>query len=662
MSQNQSQNPLIKALPPETDYLSYLTIVEYNINEEQLPTLHHILQDTTLTTNIGWDLVHLLLPLLPHSKLCLQDVARLGNPREVVLKVTELLEKLGSREEEDEDLRSEDLEDAADTEEVTSVDDEAQNGTTGTQTSSIEVQFCALIDMLQTLLPRIKTKYPSRFLSTSLQALLPAYAKVAAEEQATETVILLVKALSGTSRPKLPPRASSNSVPTQKVETSQSAPDPEGNDGSVGLEEEALQKRLLQAFLTFVLEAYMNALPLVEDVPGMAWCSRIQEYQKPDSVIPGRRTFTELFDSGQGYLQNRDAIVGQFAVIIIPLALYQLANSDQALSRDLSLSPSDLLTTLITPPSPPSSPTDLPSTASDVPLSLPGALYLLTASGVASTLFGAPSTLPSIHLFPHYASILTQIIGTSSPASAGTEPLALIDAILALHSCLAMQNEDTNPDSETTFKETLQRLSLLSANTPNASLRYHAHVITKSVLYSHPLESVRIAYIEDTLQNCPYENLKASAVGWLKDEIITAGRIETGKSIFTTPARLTTLAPYLFPDPHSLAHDNGDFTPFLAHQSFFLAVLNLIYLVLSSQTLNMSSWDLIQNTETWIQQIKDVTKNIREVIKVGREVGEDAIEGLEMDLGLLEGNVAMVEEALEEIRAADNKKQEGPSG
>ena len=86
-----ADNLLLKALPPETDYLTYLTLLEYNLTVEQLPTLHDILQDTTLTANIGWDLVHLLLPFLPASQQCLQDVARLGNPREVVLKVTELL-------------------------------------------------------------------------------------------------------------------------------------------------------------------------------------------------------------------------------------------------------------------------------------------------------------------------------------------------------------------------------------------------------------------------------------------------------------------------------------------------------------------------------------------------------------------------------------------
>ena len=196
MAITESENPLIKALPPETDYISYLTILEYNINKEQLPTLHEILQDTTLTTNIGWDLVHLLLPLLPHSKLCLQDVARLGNPREVVLKVTELLEKIGISNEEDEDRDQEFLDEDGSNDLVSSrpqdlVDDNVV---------PVKVQFCALLEMLQTLLPRIKTKFPSRFLSTSLQAVLPAYVRVAVEPEATDSIIVFTRALSGTRR------------------------------------------------------------------------------------------------------------------------------------------------------------------------------------------------------------------------------------------------------------------------------------------------------------------------------------------------------------------------------------------------------------------------------------------------------------------------------
>ena len=91
MATTEDQSPLITALPPQTDYISYLTIIEHYLSEDTLPILHKVLQDEKLTTNIGWDLVHLLVPLLPHSTQCLQDIARLGNPREVILKVTESL-------------------------------------------------------------------------------------------------------------------------------------------------------------------------------------------------------------------------------------------------------------------------------------------------------------------------------------------------------------------------------------------------------------------------------------------------------------------------------------------------------------------------------------------------------------------------------------------
>ena len=87
------ENPLVAALPPQTDYISYLTIVEHFLKREHLPLFRTILRNNpTLTVNIGWDLVQILVPLLPESEECLHDVAQLGNPREVILKVTELLD------------------------------------------------------------------------------------------------------------------------------------------------------------------------------------------------------------------------------------------------------------------------------------------------------------------------------------------------------------------------------------------------------------------------------------------------------------------------------------------------------------------------------------------------------------------------------------------
>ena len=339
-----NDNPLLKALPPAVDYLSYLTILEYNLTLEQLPLLHDILQDTTLTANIGWDLVHLLLPLLPESQSCLQDVARLGNPREVVLKVTELLEAVvtpdeykneDEEEEQEEEDEDEDEQQQSDGHERAE-DSEPDKPPAGTailfkQDTSTAVlrqpgspisrkggpskvsQFSALLDMLAILHPRIKTKYPSRFLSTSLQAVLPAYAALAFDIEATDAVLSFINTFAGTKRPRLPPRNSSTQVSTQAAQLPRAAPDPEASEEPMAPEEIALQERLLQSFLTYVAEGYMSALPVDDDVPALSWSTRLLEHLYPDKIIPGRRAKREAFEK-DGTLHRRDSSIGRMLV------------------------------------------------------------------------------------------------------------------------------------------------------------------------------------------------------------------------------------------------------------------------------------------------------------------------------------------------------------
>lgn len=278
-----------------------------------------------------------------------------------------------------------------------------------------------------------------------------------------------------------------------------------------------------------------------------------------------------------------------------------------------------------------------------------GTVYLLVAASVASTLFNAPANLPSIGLFPHYASIIQLLIGDSTSASTGTEPLALIDAVLALFPFL--EASDSLPDAVQTFNETVQRVALLSANTPNASLRYQAHLVTKNILASHPDKAIRLDYIKDTLKDCPYENLKASAVGWLKEEVLADSNRDPAigaseEASMTMPTTLATLKPYLFLDPQSMIR-GGDFSPFLAHQGYFLAVLNLMYLILSSEILRTSSGEMVADLKGWLVKLESVASNIRRIMKLGQEDGEDIIPGLEMDLALLEGNLELVGGRLE---------------
>jgi hypothetical protein len=282
------------SLPPETDYLTYLTILESQLSPEILPTLDEILQDPILTQNIGWDLIQLLIPF-PGSEACLKTIARLGNPREVVLKVTEALRLLSSEEVVEDD----------------EVDKLPANHGEGGSKAPFEPnyskpkevdKFCTLVSLLATLHPRIKTKYPSRFLSTSLIAILASYRP---SDQATLAIIAFLHSLSGKKRPPLPQRNSSLSV-LLHVDTASdaSAPDPEAT--AEDPQEGAIQEKLLQSFVTHVLEVYIKAT-------GLEWTVRLQEHFDPEKVVPGRKSFGEAFKEDP-VLIDRDMIVGQLVV------------------------------------------------------------------------------------------------------------------------------------------------------------------------------------------------------------------------------------------------------------------------------------------------------------------------------------------------------------
>ncbi|KAL8832517.1 MAG: hypothetical protein Q9170_004851 [Blastenia crenularia] len=625
-------NPLLKALPPEIDYISYLTILEYNLTLAQLPILHNILQDTTLTSNIGWDLVHLLLPLLPESQTCLQDVARLGNPREVVLKVSELLEELTSLDDsEDDDNEAHRTSEEPEQTTPSHQDDGSVSQKQGDlgkprKPPSKVLRFRTLVDMLAILHPRIKTKHPSRFLSTSLQALLSTYATLLTDDGATEAVLIFIKTFASSKRPRLPPRQSSTQVPTQPQDAPTSAPDPEANKEPIAPEEHALQKRLLQSFLTFVAEGYISSLPPDDDTAAMSWSSRLQEKLNPERDIPGRVTRCEAFEQDENF-HHRDAIAGQIL----------------ALARDLNLSPDDLVKSLVETEDPATEDSeDLPSSASDVPLSRPGCLHLLCATIASTVLFHAPSTVPSLSIFPTFSSILGSLLSDPSSGNTGTEPISLIDSLLYLGSYLFETHGIAHPpDDDTIFITTLQRLSLLSANTPSAPLRYNAHVLTSNLLHAHPNPHLRFSIVTDTLQHCPYENLKASAVGWLKDEILTANNMpasasasteQGGTNPFATSAGVTSISPQIFPSVSNMSDKE-----FLAHQPFFMAVLNFFYFLLVNASLRdrFASEVVRKGAEEWLEEMRVCVEKRRR-----QDEGEEG-------MVLLEGLVGMCMEKLE---------------
>jgi hypothetical protein len=222
-----------------------------------------------------------------------------------------------------------------------------------------------------------------------------------------------------------------------------------------------------------------------------------------------------------------------------------------------------------------------PTSPGDIPLSKPGSLFLITCFIFASILFESKSPPPKLSIFPDHAKLVKQFIGTDGPGNTGNEDSGVIDAILAIGLWLEHNNEFVSgPLEDDDFLQHLQSLSLLSANNPSPTLRYAANVLTSSILHAHPVDRLRLTFISDTLEHCPYETLKASAVSWLKEEIITAeGR--KSENVFRSTVAVAAAQPYLFPDTSELGNTTAEELIQVLGQSFpfHMAVVNFIFFI-----------------------------------------------------------------------------------
>nr|POE62400.1 hypothetical protein CFP56_68775 [Quercus suber] len=676
---SDEESPLLKALPPASDYLTYLTIVEYNLTQENLPIFHKILQDEVLTTNIGWDLVHLLVPLLPESEPCLEDIARLGNPREVILKVTEslrLIEYDIDSVDEGEDKSSSDVQDvlastnAKSTTFPTKTKPTAHSTGGDGSTQMVEVppalplavsQFTALLSMLAILHPRIKTKYPTRFLSTTLQAVLASFSNASTHrEEMLMAIVKFTKSIVGIKRPMLPSRKSTGSVTARNAESPRTAGDPEANtDTTSEPEEVAMKSKLLQSFLTHVTEEYLLNLDDADDVPGMAWCSRLMERLQSERIIDKNNTFTQRFSQSDKYRHRVDSI-GQLI----------------ALAQDLKLTSQALFAatkTIEVLPILGHDEDEPPTSAEDIPLSRIGSLFLYTAMWVSSILYDRPAPSQHLAIFPDHRELLKNCLASPENGSGflGQEPEALIDAVLTLGLICLEENEIGEPDSDEQFNEYLQVTALLSSNCPSPNLRGHAHYLTSTVLRSQPDDDIRLGFIHDTLEHCPFENLKVSAVGWIKGETIEANGPtlmpgdshdqdtidESGASVFATPKALESLAPYLFPSLHVdlvTAPMQEAWMTFQTNVSFYLASLNFVYLLLHAKQLHhkLEIQDLWTNADiagSFLQPLRDArARFLKEMEHQGELAGERG-DSVLAELDLLEQTIERVTQAVAQL-------------
>ena len=302
----------------------------------------------------------------------------------------------------------------------------------------------------------------------------------------------------------------------------------------------------------------------------------------------------------------------------------------------------------------------MPSDASDVPLSTNGCLYILSAWLASRYLFQSDSA-SEIEL-PDFTSLINATLESPSAPGFGTESPAILDSLFFLGLYTLHTDPSISPSSDQEFNDALQRLSLLSAQLPSPSQRYQAHQLASTLLHLHPSNEVKLSYIKDTLEHCPYENLKASAVGWVKDEILSANMPsdEPGGDgqggIFASPALLDTIGEWLWGDrvgvpmysPHEPREQRlSEFSTLQSMQTFYLGVLNLLFLLLSNETLykNLGMADLLNDIKSdFIESLLETATGFEKAFQSGGVSGgeESNMGGEFSDLSLLVMNCQQI--------------------
>lgn len=271
----------------------------------------------------------------------------------------------------------------------------------------------------------------------------------------------------------------------------------------------------------------------------------------------------------------------------------------------------------------------------------------MTSYIFSSVLFGSKILPPDVSIFPDHAKLVAHFIGPDGPSTIGGEDPGVVDAILAIGLWLENSNKFVSgPLEDDDFLLLLQSLSLLSANNPSPSLRYGAHVLTSSILHAHPDHRLRLTFISDTLEHCPYESLKASAVSWLKEEILTAEeRKQSSSSPFATTVALAAVQPYLFPDTSALTGaDAEEVIQELAQASpFHMAVVNFLYFIGGKQYSHLIPPGMMTVVEEiYLGPLRQSQEKAIAALKAGSEteLGRD-VETMKVETELLGERIAM---------------------
>jgi len=664
------EDPLLAALPPATDYMTYLTLLEYQLNVQNLPTLTRLLaeDDGSLAREIGWDLLRLVLAMLEETPAeaskCLEVIAQRGNPREVVVRVAEELEKLAQ--DTDSSDAAEEVSDQ-ETDELPTfageatrihlgrmtldgtpetaqrgrrgVDDHTEDeATTETaETSGDASRLQALLMMLSIVHPRIRTQYPSRFLATSLPAALGAYRRIPCSPATTSAFLALLSKLAGTRPPSLPPRPSSLAGPAPLAsgpaggpaitKSTPPLPDPEAaaeveTGVNIGSEtEKKIILRLLQAVMLEILDEYTSSFQS-GDCPCLSWTARLREKFEPKRILPGRLTETERWETTPE-LKARDRVMMAFDELSRDLHV-DLLSQTKAIVDAEGKSDTDVPSTAETEVS------EYPTSPSQIPFP-PTGVVLLYADQQYLRHDGSSPSVSQWEL----AQLFTSFFPVSAAPTVPSAPLQ--DALLSLLygstqlSVEASQSADRRQQPDA-FVRLLSSLTQSFTITPHPHLRDDAHHIATRLLHSYPRTEVRLEIIQQTVRGVsgsdeaeqaiplapPMQTgvLKAVAVDWLKDEFLSHFRHGASTDVGMDPGILSTdetLAALLF--PRLSLPNESQIDEFLLTVPFYISSMNLLCVLLSHArglpVIDAAAGPLLVALESWLDFLVELVNPVQ---------------------------------------------------
>ena len=220
----------------------------------------------------------------------------------------------------------------------------------------------------------------------------------------------------------------------------------------------------------------------------------------------------------------------------------------------------------------------------DIRLSQGGAACLIAYWMFSTDAFDADSPDPKMHIFPDHLNMLRLFLGTNPNAEITNNP-GVADALLAiglgLHHRGLISAEEAGDDTYMVYHHSL---TLIAVFHPDIQIRNAATRFAGTLLHSDPDDESRLEILQDLLENCQYASLKACAVQWLQEEIISAQK-GAAPNIFSKPEVIEKLQYEVFPDAQSVASlEKDDILEYWGeNRTFLLQAANFAYFLFNGR-------------------------------------------------------------------------------